>query len=535
MVIVATIAVASVYLANFTAERLTQRRISTVVDNASLLSEQLSDALTTEIDQNLSYLRGVPVMLSRLPLVQTPLTQLPVLASGNHDPLPLERRVTLLNTPGLAALNRVLDSSAQDLGISLILVMNRAGICVSASNYLWPDNVVGTDLSDRQYFYTALSGQPAIEYAVGRRTSEPGMFFSGPVVDHGTVTGVVAVKIDIAAMGNWIGGNNAFVTDRNGVIVIAHDPRMLFKAVRGAAVLAMSPKEQFRLYRRNRFDIVQITPLNIGGKFVVDKFEGSADPVVMRSRISRESGLSVYAIVPVSEIPHLATEREHYFWLACLTYLGFGIALAALGAYYIQYRRYVDDTIALNVTLRKVNLDLEYQVQHDPLTDVFNRGYFVKVLADHVQNASHQHGFSVAVIDLDFFKRINDGYGHAAGDEALKAFANICQHALRAEGQLGRIGGEEFAIVLPGLDENAAARVLERMRQQVASTPILFHGHAIQLTVSIGVAGYRTGDNVDGVLYRADNALYRAKATGRNRIIKYQELVPPDGAILSSS
>lgn len=534
-VIVSAIAIASVGLAHFTAQRLTQQRIATVVDNASVLADQLADALTTEIDQNLGYLHGVPVMLSRLPLLQEPMRHLPPLVNGSRDSLPLMRRATLLDTPGLPALNRVLDSSAQDLGISLILVLNKAGICVASSNYLWPDTVVGTDLSDRQYFYGALSGQPAIEYAVGRRTGEPGMFFSAPIVDQGKITGVVAVKIDIAAMRNWIGGNEAFVTDRNGVIVIAHDPHLLFKAMRGASVFSMSPKEQFRLYRRDRFDVVQIDPLDVPSSHVVDLMEDSVVPVVIRSRQTRESGLTVYAVNPVSEIPHIATERQRYFWLACLTYLGFGIAATALIAYYLQDRRYVKATIALNVTLRQVNLDLEYQVQHDALTGVFNRRHFVKVLADQIQADPAQAGFSVAVIDLDFFKRINDGYGHAAGDEALKAFATLCQHALREDDVLGRIGGEEFAIVLPGLDENGACRVLEAMRQQVASTPILFRGHAIQLTVSVGVAGFRTGDNVDGLLYRADNALYHAKASGRNRVVRYQDLVPPDGAILSSS
>lgn len=529
----------SIGLAEMTATRLTERRIEVVEKNAAFLTDQLADALTIEIDQNLRYLRGVPVMLSRLPFLQSPLARLPHYANGNRDPLPLSRRAALLAEPGLLELNQAMDSASQDLGISLILVLNKAGICVSASNYLWPNTVVGTDLSDRQYFYDALAGQATNEYAVGRRTSEPGMFFSAPVVDHGIVTGVVAVKIDVAEMGNWLGNSASFVTDHNGVIIMAHDTRLLYQAVAGAAVFSLSPKEQYRLYRRNRFAVLQREPMLSPGVEHVDLLEDQGDPVVISTRPTHNSQLTVYAITPVGEISHIATERRRYFWLAWLTYTGFGIALASLIAYYIQYRRYLDDTIALNVSLRHVNLELEYEVQHDPLTGVLNRGYFVKVLAALIKAtplaALPSAQFSVAVIDLDFFKRINDGYGHAAGDEALKAFVTICQHALRATDQFGRVGGEEFAIILPGLDEHAAAAVLDRMRVQVAATPVLFRGHTLQLTVSVGVAAYRPADNVDGVLYRADNALYSAKSGGRNRVVKYQDIVPPDGAILSTS
>ena len=524
----------SVILAEITASRLTAQRTDAIIKNADYLTARLADALTIEIDQNLGYLRGVPVMLSRLPFAQRPLAHLPRYPNGNRDPLPLQRRATLLAEPSLLELNQTLDSSTQDLGVSLILVLNKAGICVASSNYLWPAAVVGTDLSDREYFYEALSGQPSSEFVVGRRTGDAGMIFSAPIVDFGVVTGVMAVKIDISEMNNWIGDGISFVTDRNGVIIMAHDQELLYKTVTNAEVLSMSAKEQYRLYRRNHFEPLKLTPATLPGVNHVERFEHLSDPVVVNSRTTHYSKLTVYAITPVSEIAHVITERQHYFWLAFFSYMGFALALAAVTAYFIAHGRYVRDTIALNVSMRQANLDLEYEVQHDPLTGVLNRGYFVKVLARQIQTLVAPAQFSVAVIDLDFFKRINDGYGHAAGDTALRAFAGTCQSALRATDSLGCIGGEEFAIILPNLDERSAASVLERMRQQVADTPITFLHHTLHLTVSAGVACYRSGDTVDGILYRADNALYRAKSGGRNQVVQYQDIVPPDGALLSA-
>ena len=525
---------ASVILAELTATHLTARRIETVVKNADDLTAKLADALTIEIDQNLGYLRGIPIMLSRLPLAQRPLAQLPNYPMGNRDPLPMRRRTMLLPEPRLLALNRTLDSSTQDLGVSLIIVMNRSGICVASSNYLWPVPVVGADLSDREYFYEALSGQPSSEYVVGRTTNEAGIFFSAPIVDDGIVTGVVATKLNVAEMNNWIGDGISFVTDHNGVIIMAHDANFLYKAVPNAAVFSMSAKEQYLVYRRTHFDMLKRTPMVLPGAAHVEMLEYLDYPVVISSRQTHYSQLTVYAITPVNEIGHIATERQHDFWLAWLSYTGFGLALETLAAYFIAHRRYIRDTVALNVSLRQVNLDLEYEVQHDPLTGVLNRGYFVKLLAQQIQANTASARFSVAVIDLDFFKRINDGYGHAAGDAALKSFTLVCQHALRATDRFGRIGGEEFAIILPGLDEHSAASVLDRMRQQVADTPIVFLHHTLRLTVSAGVAGYRPGDTVDGILYRADNALYRAKSGGRNQVVQYQDIVPPDDALLSA-
>jgi diguanylate cyclase (GGDEF)-like protein len=127
---------------------------------------------------------------------------------------------------------------------------------------------------------------------------------------------------------------------------------------------------------------------------------------------------------------------------------------------------------------------------------------------------------SLMVLDLDFFKQINDGYGHAAGDSALKAFSVAAADCLRGMDVLGRLGGEEFGILLPSTAVDQSESVAERIRAAVAKIAIETEFGTVRFTTSIGVAQSQEGDeSVDVLLARADGALYAAKAAGRNRVV----------------
>jgi diguanylate cyclase (GGDEF)-like protein len=127
---------------------------------------------------------------------------------------------------------------------------------------------------------------------------------------------------------------------------------------------------------------------------------------------------------------------------------------------------------------------------------------------------------SVFVLDLDHFKSINDTYGHVAGDEALRMVAGCCQLLLRGYDLLGRVGGEEFIVLLPGASAEVARGVADRVRQRLERTPIQAPDGAFHLTASIGVASLGgEDDTLDSLIHRADQALYRAKHAGRNQVV----------------
>lgn len=155
----------------------------------------------------------------------------------------------------------------------------------------------------------------------------------------------------------------------------------------------------------------------------------------------------------------------------------------------------------------------------DPLTGLPNRAAWSERL-DHEVNAWHQRGnsLSLAMLDLDHFKRINDGYGHLAGDKVLKIIANVLRKRLRSTDFIARFGGEEFVLLMPNSSLADALAVGEVLRAAIEACPFHFKGEPVTVTVSMGVAQFMPGERSDLALKRADAALYRAKAAGRNRV-----------------
>jgi two-component system, cell cycle response regulator len=161
---------------------------------------------------------------------------------------------------------------------------------------------------------------------------------------------------------------------------------------------------------------------------------------------------------------------------------------------------------------------LEALLFEDSLTGLSNRRFILTQLASAVSAARrHERALSIAMIDIDHFKAVNDAHGHAAGDRVLAAVAASMRENLRAEDQLGRLGGEEFLAVLPDADAPAAATAAEKLRSEVAGLELAHEGTILAVTISAGWAAWE-GESPDELLRRADEALYEAKARGRDRV-----------------
>jgi two-component system, cell cycle response regulator len=161
---------------------------------------------------------------------------------------------------------------------------------------------------------------------------------------------------------------------------------------------------------------------------------------------------------------------------------------------------------------------LEALLFEDPLTKLSNRRFILTQLAAAVSaGRRHERPLSVAIVDIDHFKSVNDEHGHAAGDRVLAAVANTMRGHLRAEDQLGRLGGEEFLALLPDADAHAAATAAEKLRGAVAALSVRHDGGELAVTISAGWAAWE-GEPPEELLRRADEALYEAKRAGRDRV-----------------
>jgi diguanylate cyclase (GGDEF)-like protein len=169
---------------------------------------------------------------------------------------------------------------------------------------------------------------------------------------------------------------------------------------------------------------------------------------------------------------------------------------------------------------------IEELAELDELTGAFNRRCIMRVLDDEIVHARRiGTPVSIALIDLDWFKRINDSFGHPTGDEVLKTFAITIFANIRAIDKFGRYGGEEFLLVLPATPQDAAAYLLERLRAIVADLDWSAFSEGMLVTLSAGIATLTEGETPEALLARADSALYEAKANGRNRIaLSYPDL-----------
>jgi len=181
----------------------------------------------------------------------------------------------------------------------------------------------------------------------------------------------------------------------------------------------------------------------------------------------------------------------------------------------VRRKRYVDslgNALTLSVEAAIV----------DPLTGLHNRRFMQSNLTQLINaSAVEATPFSLMILDIDHFKAVNDSWGHDAGDEVLKDFAGRIRRSIRGIDMACRSGGEEFVVLMPDTEPHVAAVVAERIRQKIERAPFPIYGgkRSLDMTVSIGVSGYRSGQTTaDALLKRADEALYRAKREGRNRV-----------------
>ncbi len=169
--------------------------------------------------------------------------------------------------------------------------------------------------------------------------------------------------------------------------------------------------------------------------------------------------------------------------------------------------------------LRKELKEAEERASIDFLTKLANRASFDRALSDMVRDfRERNYPFSLLMIDIDDFKKVNDTYGHQAGDKVLKEIAREIRSTLRARDVVARYGGEEFAVLLPGTTFGQAIRIAERLRKNIEKMSVIHNDEAIPVTVSIGVATARKGIDETSIVEIADKALYLAKRSGKNQV-----------------
>lgn len=216
-----------------------------------------------------------------------------------------------------------------------------------------------------------------------------------------------------------------------------------------------------------------------------------------------------------ANVTAVALDAESLLLVAVNVFFGLGCAMGVVLAWYAG--RQDLRAFALEEALRE-------QARTDALTGLLNRRAFLDTSCAELQRAArHHYPVSLMMVDIDRFKRVNDTHGHPVGDAVIRALARVCSQTVRSSDLCARMGGEEFALLLPHTEELGALELAERLREAVAAVAVAGRqAVAVHFTVSIGVARWERGEPLEVLLQRADDALYVSKNDGRDRVTAAQ-------------
>lgn len=229
----------------------------------------------------------------------------------------------------------------------------------------------------------------------------------------------------------------------------------------------------------------------------------------------------IYRDDPSPENTNLLIGLSEEFWLKSntLVYISQLVSEKKVDKYETSFFLFLINlpigVLSIFLIKRYVKDKLEHLVNHDPLTKIYNRRYFNEYLYNQIQKSErYKRDMSFIFLDIDYFKKVNDNFGHDVGDSVLKELSHLIQTNIRKSDLLARLGGEEFGILVAENNVEKAYSLAEKLRKIVEAHDFRDVG---KLTISLGVTEYVPGDNVDTIYKRVDSALYKAKNNGRNR------------------
>jgi len=488
----------------FSSENLYLANASSLISQETELAQQRADDLSDSIQRNLNYLHGIPDLLSNSMRVKWAVTRFGT--SAIPSPLPKEARIRKWsNDKALKNLSQYLDFSARSLSIDLIYVVNAAGDAIADSNWDTPISVIGINVAERTSFKLNKNGQNGLQYAMGKVTRIPGLFFSAPVFIDGQFFGSVVAKANVPSLSFLITQMDAFVADDNGVVILARNKKLEMSSLPNAAISKISQQDKYVLYLRDNFPILKIEPWDDKNLPSLVRIQDSHIPHLLVSKRLPEFSLTVYVDSELKAIPALSRD---YFW--------FTLLLSALGSVLILI---ASSSLHYFLAIRRSKALLWKQANFDTLTGLPNRDLLRDRLAQEIRK-SERSGLPLAVmlIDLDQFKEVNDTLGHDLGDMLLGEAARRIASCVRNSDTVARLGGDEFIVLLPQISNASHVGGIAQKIIIKLAEPYHLRNETAHISASLGITLYPDdAADIDGLMKNADQAMYVAKKNGRNR------------------
>jgi diguanylate cyclase (GGDEF)-like protein len=398
----------------------------------------------------------------------------------------------------------VLDLDVEASGAKRGYILNRSGNVVASSNRR--ESLSGAPTyRTASYFRKSIAGAPDYEFAFDTETGARDYYASHPILTKdGKVVGVAVLVKSLDAFETDLRQFDRpyFFIDPDGVVVMSNRPNALRRTFwpppaekQSAAIQHFGPPGGKPMVEH---EIADATWTNVDG-----------ERNYIRRRFANHSQWSLVILKPTHEI---FASRVLGIIITLL------VTIMTL-IYLLGKERSVHDTVQMDNRLRLQELarDLGYKATTDPLTGLPNRLKFDQALASEMTRAErYKSPLSLVLFDVDHFKQVNDSHGHQIGDKVLTQLSRFVPNLIRSNDLLARWGGEEFVILLPGCEGSMAFQAAEKLRSAIAQVVFEKVG---SVTCSFGVGQYVPGEPVTAFLARADDALYRAKVSGRNQVV----------------
>ncbi len=488
----------------YVAERYYIAKARELIEQETVLSQQRAGDLVDSIARNLNNLHGIPEFLTNLLRVRRAAERFGADALASTLTLEIQRQ-RWTTDPQLNDLNQLLEIAEKKLSADMIYMLNAAGDCIASSNSNTPQSPIGLNFAERDFFKNNKLGQSGMQYAVGKRTRIPGVFFSTPVIQNGKFMGAIVAKADVPNLSFLISQFDAFVTDSYGVVILARNKSLEMHAMPGATIRNVPEQQRLARYYRSDFPELKLEAWEDRRLPALIKFENEQPPHVISTKPLNAYGLQVYVMSEMTTMPALT--QNHFWFTLLLNALGSMVILVIAGVL-IHFK-----------TIERSKAQLWKRANFDVLTQLPNRDMFRDRLSQEIKKSDRTgQPLALMLIDLDQFKEVNDTLGHDMGDILLQEAARRILNCVRESDTVARLGGDEFTVVLSQLAnashaENIAQKIIKRL-----SEPFTLNDEVAHISASLGITLYPVDAlDIDSMMRNADQAMYVAKNNGRNR------------------
>ena len=350
-------------LSYFVVYLVMENRLKAEVQRHSEKLDQTTEAVSNHLERSLAHLFGLPAIVAESPLVKSALHSR-IVQSFSRDVPSSVKLPAYTADPLLTEVNRYLAIVNQELGDNQVFVINSTGDCISSSNYDQKNSLVGTNYADRAYFRSAMSGERGKQYAVGRLSNVPGFFFSAPIVEKGSVIGVVVAKITSPDLSQRFRRFDCFITDAVGVIVLASEKKLENYAVSNAPVLSMAADELDKQYKRREFPVLKIDHApGVLNPYLTAAFPDSPTPYLVSKSPQDKAGYTVYTYAALNDIDRYRGLTIQFSVLVAIAGMALILLVAGIRRYVGDMRQAMHDSEAANISKSEFLATMSHEIR----------------------------------------------------------------------------------------------------------------------------------------------------------------------------